>query len=160
MRRYENITFACSFKQHLINDTYLDNVNTLPRVKSRENFLGFNMSKGRNDIASPKQMVPSIVEITFTEFFKTLVLPNTSEVIKPIILCFLDKLGKFSSSFLAIQLCCSFLLLLMPGSLDTPRKGSSSSSLDPNGVFSVGSFIEDSFDVNDDRELLELLLLK
>ena len=89
--------------------------------------------------------------------------PNTRLVMKPKILCFFDRLGRFSSSFLASQLCSSLLLPApRPESLDTPRNGSSSSppDPDPNGVFSVGSFIEPSFDVSDERELLELLLLR
>ena len=36
----------------------LDRVNTLPRVKSRENFLGLRRSIGRKEIASPKHIVP------------------------------------------------------------------------------------------------------
>lgn len=79
------------------------------------------------------------------------------------ILCFLDKLGKFSSNFLAIQLWSSFLLFAIPLSLATPRKGSSSSPPpDPNGdfiEFNVGNDIEDNLEVNEDRELLEPLLL-
>ena len=78
------------------------------------------------------------------------------------ILCFLDKLGKFSSNFLAIQLWSSFLLFAIPLSLATPRKGSSSSSPDPNGFlmeFRVGSDIEDNFEVRDEREVVEPLLL-
>ena len=37
---------------------YLERVNTLPRVKRRENFLGLRRSIGRKDIASPKHIVP------------------------------------------------------------------------------------------------------
>ena len=37
---------------------HLERVNTLPRVKSRENFLGLRRSIGRKDIASPKHIVP------------------------------------------------------------------------------------------------------
>lgn len=39
-------------------ERHLDRVNTLPRVKSRENFLGLRRSIGRKDIASPKHIVP------------------------------------------------------------------------------------------------------
>ena len=81
---------------------------------------------------------------------------------KPMILCFLDRLGRFSSILRASQLLSSFLLLAIPESLDTPRKGSSSSAPDPNGdfmEFRVGSDIEDSFDVSEEREVVDPLLL-
>ena len=83
---------------------------------------------------------------------------------KPMILCFLDRLGRFSSILRASQLFSSFLLLASPESLETPRKGSSSSSPPPppNGdlmEFSVGSDIEDSFEVREEREVVEPLLL-
>ena len=81
---------------------------------------------------------------------------------KPMILCFLDRLGRVSSILRASQLLSSFLLLAIPESLDTPRKGSSSSSPDPNGFlmeFRVGSDIEDNFEVRDEREVVEPLLL-
>ena len=39
-------------------ERHLDRVNTLPRVKSRENLLGLRRSIGRKDIASPKHIVP------------------------------------------------------------------------------------------------------
>ena len=84
---------------------------------------------------------------------------------KPMILCFLDKLGRFSSILRASQLLSSFLLLAIPESLETPRKGSSSSSPPPpppKGVLMelrVGSDIEDSFDVREEREVVEALLL-
>ena len=82
---------------------------------------------------------------------------------KPMILCFLDRLGRFSSILRASQLFSSFFLLLtIPESLDTPRKGSSSSAPDPNGdfiEFRVGSDIEDSLEVREEREVVEALLL-
>ena len=83
---------------------------------------------------------------------------------KPMILCFLDKLGRFSSILRASQLLSSFLLLAIPESLETPRKGSSSSSPPPppKGVlmeFRVGSDIEDSLEVREEREVVEALLL-
>ena len=84
---------------------------------------------------------------------------------KPMILCFLDRLGRCSSILRAIQLLSSFLLLASPESLETPRKGSSSSSPPPPPKgdlmeFRVGSDIEDSFEVREEREVVELLLLR
>ena len=84
----------------------------------------------------------------------------------PIILCFLERLGRFSSIFLASQLWFSFLLLAIPPllSLTTPRKGSSSScptSPAPKGVLSAaGSLMEENFEVREEREALELDLLR
>ena len=83
---------------------------------------------------------------------------------KPMILCFLERLGRFSSILRASQLLSSFLLLASPESLETPRKGSSSSSAapPPNGdlmEFRVGSDIDDSFEVREEREVVEPLLL-
>ena len=83
---------------------------------------------------------------------------------KPMILCFLDKLGRFSSILRASQLLSSFLLLAIPESLETPRKGSSSScppSPAPKGVLSAaGSLMEENFEVREEREALELDLLR
>ena len=74
---------------------------------------------------------------------------------KPMILCFFDRLGRFSSIFLASQFLSSvFRLLLIPESLETPRKGSSSSSPVPDHgdlmEFRVGNDMEDSFEVRED----------
>ena len=38
---------------------YLDNVNTLPKVNKRENFLGLINNSGRKETARPKQIVPA-----------------------------------------------------------------------------------------------------
>jgi hypothetical protein len=116
-------------------------------VNTRENFLGFRRSIGRKDIASPKQIVPKI-----------------RLDMKPMILCFFDRLGRFSSIFLASQFLSSvFRLLLIPESLETPRKGSSSSSPVPDHgdlmEFRVGNDMEDSFEVREESEVEEPLLL-
>ena len=149
-------------------ESYLDSVNTLPRVKRRENFLGLTMIRGKNEIASPKQIVPA-TKTRINYKIKALPdwLPNSKLVINPRIRCFFDKLGRLSSIFLASQLWFSFLLLALPPllSLTTPRNGSSSSGPPsppppPKGVFRAGSLMEENLDVSDESELEELLLLR
>ena len=38
---------------------YLESVKALPREKRRENFLGLTISRGRKEMARPKQISPS-----------------------------------------------------------------------------------------------------
>jgi len=120
-------------------------VNRLPKENSSENFLGFITNIGRKETASPKQIVP-----------------NIRLLINPIILCFLLRLGKHSDIFLDNQLWDSCLPPNPPSSVDTPRKGSSSSGVPaellPNGVLRVGNLNEESFDVIDEREVEDPLL--
>ena len=95
-------------------------------------------------------------------YFNFFLLPKIRLLMNPIILCFLLKLGKHEDIFSATQLWDSCLPPYPPSSVETPRKGSSSSGvpavLPPKGVFRVGNLKEDSLDVMDDKDVEDPLL--